>query len=322
MGSGETHRQSTIDLAGDPPAPGALQALFGEVLGDEELRLAYRVTGGELVDPWGRAVTPGWECGRPVETIPIGSGSVEVAHRPMTAGDGNRLAVALTEGRVALEHGRMQAELQRQLVEVHRSRERLVTAIDAERRRIERDIHDGAQTRLVALGLTLRSGQRRARPDLGHAGEALVDQAVSGIQDGLSELRRFAQGVIPPVLVSDGLGGAVAELTRTIPTPVTATVDVAERPAGPVESTAWFVICEGISNALKHAPGAAIEVSIHADRGQLSVEVSDRGPGGADPGQGSGLAGLIDRVEAIGGSLQVLSSSVAGTRVRAELPCG
>ncbi len=315
-------RAFTLGLAGDPPEPGALQALLGEVIADENLILTYRLAGVGQVDPWGQPTSTEWPDHRPVEVVAIGSGSAEIAHRPMTDGDGNRLARVLAESRVALEHGRMQAELHGQLVEIRRSRVRLVSAIDAERRRIERDLHDGVQARLVALGLALRSGQRQVGSEPGATADTLVDEAVSGIQDTICEIRGLAQGVISPLLVSDGLPGALGDLASRIPTPVTADVDIAERPAGYIESTAWYVTCEGIANALKHAPGCGIAVSIRADDHSLIVQVSDGGQGGADAGRGSGLAGLFDRVEAIGGSLQLHSPAGAGTTLRAVLPCG
>ncbi len=315
-------RSFTVGLAGDPPDPGALQGLLGEVVDDQNLSLTYRLAGGGLVDPWGQPAVPGGHDDRPVEVMTIGSGSAEIAHRPMHGTDDNRLARVLAESRVALEHGRMQAELHGQLVEIRRSRVRLVSAIDSERRRIERDLHDGVQARLIALGLALRSGQRQIGSAPGATADALVDQAVSGIQDTICEVRGFAQGVISPLLVSDGLPGALSDLARRIPTPVTADIDIAERPAGFIESTAWYVTCEGIANALKHAPGCGIAVCIRGDVHQLVVQVSDGGQGGADASRGSGLAGLFDRVEAVGGSLQLRSPVGAGTTLRAVLPCG
>jgi signal transduction histidine kinase len=314
-------RRFTAELGGDPPPPGALQALLRQVLDDDQLSLRYRLADGDLVDPWGEPAISRGDDQRPVEVAAIGSASSEIAHRPMTPRDGNRLARVLAESQVALAHGRMQAELQRQLVEIRRSRARLVTASDTERRRIERDLHDGVQAQLVSLGLTLRSAQRHARPELDRNADALIDQAVAGVQDAIAELRRFAQGIISPLLASNGLGGAVADLATRIPTPVTTDIVVAQRPAAPIESTAWYVTCEGITNALKHAPGAEIKVSIHGDGQQLCIEVSDRGPGGADPRLGTGLAGLFDRVEAMGGTLRVLSPAGAGTVLRAVLPC-
>jgi signal transduction histidine kinase len=222
---------------------------------------------------------------------------------------------------MALEHGRMQAELHGQLVELRRSRVRLIAAIDTERRRIERNLHDGVQARLVALGLALRSRQRATRGPRDPDGEAAIDEAIHGIQEILGQVRGFAQGVMSPMLISEGLPGAVRELADQIRTPVSTHVHVVRRPPDHVESTAWYVTCEGITNALKHAPGSPIRVWIDADADQLTVQVVDDGPGGADPELGTGLAGLQDRVEAVGGSLHVISPLGGGTVLRALLPC-
>jgi signal transduction histidine kinase len=313
-------RDFTVALGGDPPQPGDLQALLGEVLDDDHLRLTYRLAGAGLVDPWGEPAAVSRDPDRSVAILAIGSGSAEVDHRLMTAGDGDRLGRVLAESRVALEHGRMQAELQQQLAALRDSRTRLIEAGDNERRRIERDIHDGAQSQLVALGLELRSGQRRADPPLPGVATDLLDQAVAGIQATIAELRRFAQGVISPLLVSNGLGAAVTDLTSRLPATVVVDIDIPTRHSGPVESALWYVTCEATTNALKHAPGAPITISIRGDGHGIRAEVSDMGPGGANCADGSGLRGLVDRVEAANGRLEVISPAGSGTMVRAVFP--
>jgi signal transduction histidine kinase len=311
----------TINSASDPPESGALQRLLRDVLDDPELTVSYRLSDGAHLDSWGApaSATPD---GQVVEVVSLGSGQALVAHTPTTAGDGNRLRRVLEEAAVAFEHGRMQADLERQLAALRDSRARLIAAGDTERRRIERDIHDGAQSQLVALGLALRSAQRRAAPELGEAADALIDQAVAGIQDAIAELRRFAQGVISPLLISNGIGAAVTELASRLPSPVAVDIDIPTRPSRRIESVLWFVACEATTNALKHAPGTPITISIHADDHQLSAEVTDAGPGGATYGHGSGLPGLADRVEAVNGRLELISAPGAGTTVRAVIPCG
>jgi len=313
-------RAFTAGSGTEPPEPGALQALLGKVLDDPALVISYRFTDGAHVDAWGRPVveTPD---GLVLDVVSLGSGEALVAHAPTTPGDGTRLRRVLKESVVAFEHGRVQADLERQLAALRDSRSRLIAAGDTERRRIERDIHDGAQSQLVALGLALRGGQRRAGPAMGAAGDALVDQAVVGIQDAIAELRRFAQGVMSPLLVSNGIAAAVTELAARLPGPVALDIDVPTRPPEGVESAVWYVTCEATTNALKHAPGAAISISIHAANDELRAEVTDRGPGGATCGPGSGLRGLIDRVEALGGRLEIMSPPGAGTTVRAVIPC-
>jgi signal transduction histidine kinase len=239
----------------------------------------------------------------------------------MTPADGNHLERILAAATVALEHGRMQVELQLQLTELRTSRARIVEAADAERRRLERDLHDGIQAQLVALGLNVRTRQRRLGEPVSPAVTTLIDETIVGIQDAISALRDVARGVLSPLLVSDGLPGAIADLVRRLPVPVTLEVSVPERLHPQVESTAWYVTCEALTNALKHAPGAPTKVSIGRDADNLHVVVSDEGPGGADPGRGSGLRGLTDRVEAVGGRLSVISNVHAGTVVEAILPC-
>lgn len=314
-------RTFTASSGREPPETGALQALLRDVLDDPGLTLTYRLADGALLDPSGRPVSAPPE-GPVLDTVSIGSAEALVTHRPMTAGDGNRLRRVLEESIVAFEHGRMQADLGRQLTALRDSRARVIAAGDTERRRIERDIHDGAQSQLVALALALRGGQRRARPELGDAADALIDQAVEGIQDALAELRRFAQGVMSPLLVSNGIGAAVTDLAARLPASTALDLDIPARPPQGVESALWYVTCEATTNALKHAPGAAISISIRADNGELRAEVTDCGPGGATCAKGSGLRGLTDRVEAVSGRLEVISPPGGGTTVRAVIPCG
>jgi signal transduction histidine kinase len=313
-------RAFTADSGSVAPEPGALQTLLSEVLDDPDLTVSYRFADGAYVDSWGRPVTE-TRGPREFDAVSLGSGAALVNHRSMTAGDGNRLQRVLAESVVAFEHGRMQADLERQLSALRDSRARLVAAGDIERRRIERDIHDGAQSQLVALGLALRGGQRRADPQLGAAADALVDQAVAGIQEAIAELRRLASGVMSPLLVSDGIAAAVTELAGRLPAPVAVHVDVPARPPEGIESVLWYVTCEATTNALKHAPGAAIIISIHSRGDELRAEVTDDGPGGATCANGSGLRGLIARVEAVSGQLEVISPPGAGTIVRAVIPC-
>jgi signal transduction histidine kinase len=313
-------RAFTASSGSERPELGALQALLRDVLDDPDLTVSYRFADGGHLDPWGRPAADAPD-GLQIDVVSLGSGEAIIAHRPTTAGDGNRLRRVLVESAVAFEHGRMQADLERQLSALRDSRARLVAAGDNERRRIERDIHDGAQSQLVALGLALRGGQRRAEPPLGEAAEAIIDQAVAGIQEAIAELRRFAQGVMSPLLVSNGIAAAVTELAGRLPAPVTLDIDVPTRPPEGIESVLWYVTCEATTNALKHAPGAAIAISIHARDDELEAEVTDGGPGGATCGLGSGLRGLIDRVEAVSGRLEVISPPGAGTTVRAVIPC-
>jgi signal transduction histidine kinase len=190
---------------------------------------------------------------------------------------------------------------------------------ETELRRIERDLHDGAQARLVALGMNLGLAEQKlaADPD---AARDLVAEARAGVEQALRELRGLARGVHPPVLTDRGLGAAVSSLAHASAIPVVVEEDVPERPPAVVETAAYFVVAEAIANAAKHAEASRITVRIVRDAARLVVEVADDGRGGADL-TGSGLVGLRRRVEALDGTLAVTSPSGGGTVLRAELPC-
>jgi signal transduction histidine kinase len=213
---------------------------------------------------------------------------------------------------------RLDAELRDRLVELRASRARLVEAGDAARRRLERDLHDGAQARLVALGLLLGRARVRAAadPDL----EALLVHAVDELHAGLDELRELARGIHPAVLSDRGLEPALHSLADRATVPVTVDAPV-RRLAAAVESAAYFVASEGLQNVAKYAHATCARVTVRHAGGRLRVEVADDGIGGADAGRGSGLRGLADRLAALDGTLAVDSPSGRGTRLRAEIPC-
>jgi signal transduction histidine kinase len=202
------------------------------------------------------------------------------------------------------------------LAETRASRQRLVVATDAERRRFERDLHDGAQQRLVAIGIRLRLAQQDATPT--DPLQRAVGDAVRDLQEAIAELRNLAAGVRPQGL-DEGLSTALRALTNTSPVPVDLHVTMAPLPDA-VASTAYYVAAEALANALKHANPQVLTVDIDQADGTLTVSVCDDGQGGAV--LGAGLAGLRDRVTALGGSLSLESSHGAGTRVEARLPCG
>jgi signal transduction histidine kinase len=204
---------------------------------------------------------------------------------------------------------------------VQESRRRIVAVGDEERRKIERDLHDGAQQRLVALALELRIAQRQvgtADPEL----EGVLGRAVAELQVAVEELRELARGVHPAVLTEEGLAGALESLAERTPLPVTIDAVPEERLPGEIEAAAYFVACEAIANAVKHAQATQIRVSAQRRKGTLVIEVEDDGVGGArENGTGSGLRGLVDRVEAHGGTLRIESEPGEGTKVVGELPC-
>jgi signal transduction histidine kinase len=200
------------------------------------------------------------------------------------------------------------------------SRDRAVDAAEAERRRIERDLHDGAQQRLVALAMDLGMARAKLETDPS-AATALVGEAHEEAKRALAELRDLARGIHPAVLADRGLDAAISALAARSPVPVGVEVTAGRLP-GPVESAAYFVVAEALANAAKHARAGEIGVRIARHRDLLIVEVFDDGVGGADPARGTGLRGLADRVAAVDGHLTITSPPGGPTVIRAELPCG
>ena len=206
------------------------------------------------------------------------------------------------------------------IADLRASRERLVEAQDAERRRLERDLHDGAQQRLLALVIDVR--RRRAQLDaLDHDEVAgVLDRTADELQAAVDELRDLARGIHPALLTASGLEAALRSVADRAPLPVTVDAPVGRMPAA-VESTAYFVACEALANAVRHGGASHVVITASHDRDHLLLEIVDDGDGGASPAAGTGLTGLADRVAAVGGSFSVDSVPGAGTKVRAELPC-
>jgi PAS domain S-box-containing protein len=203
--------------------------------------------------------------------------------------------------------------------ELRRSRARLVETSDIERRRLERNLHDGAQQRLVSLSLVLRLAQAKVTSDPDGANRLLV-QATEELAAALEELRELARGIHPAVLSDRGLYAALEALAARSPLPVDLELEL-ERLPEPVEAAAYYVVSEALANVVKYAGASSVAVSIARVNGRAVVEIADDGVGGADPAQGSGLRGLVDRVEALDGLLHVHSPLGSGTRIRAEIPC-
>ena len=214
------------------------------------------------------------------------------------------------------------SDLAARVSELEESRERVVGAAESERRRIERDLHDGAQQRLVALAMELGRAKAKFADDVDGARE-LVDQAHTEAKAALTELRDLVRGVHPPVLTDRGLDAALSGLAARCPVPVEVHVDVPVRPKASVEAVAYFMVAEALTNVAKHsrATQANVVVEGHGYPGTLSILISDDGIGGADPG-GAGLSGLADRVAGVDGRLTVESPSGGPTIVSAVLPCG
>jgi signal transduction histidine kinase len=211
-------------------------------------------------------------------------------------------------------------ELTRRIETLEQTRAGAVDVQDAELRRIERDLHDGAQARLVALGMSIGLAEQKLRTDPGGAQELLAE-ARKGAHEALEELRDLARGIHPPVLTDRGLEAAIDTLADRSVLPVDVDVVLAERPPAVVETAAYFVVAEALTNASKHALATRVTVRIRRLGNTLVVEVRDDGRGGADL-SGHGLSGLRHRVEALDGRLAVSSPEGGPTLLRAELPCG
>ncbi|MDA0185256.1 PAS domain S-box protein [Solirubrobacter phytolaccae] len=205
--------------------------------------------------------------------------------------------------------------------ELHASRARIVTAADDARRRLERDLHDGAQQHLVGLAMTLRLARRKLFDDPAFVAE-LLDEAIGDLSTATGELRELARGLHPAVLTEGGLQPALTSLAKRAGVPVAILAAPDERLEPTVEITAYFVVAEALTNVARYAEASSAEVRVQRVGGVLHVEVRDDGRGGAELGAGSGLRGLLDRVSAIGGTLFVESPEGVGTLLRAELPCG
>jgi signal transduction histidine kinase len=265
------------------------------------------------------------DSGRPV-TLPstpdrtvtlIGDGLAAVVHDPDLVDQLSLVTAAGSAARLALENERLHADQLAQIEELRRSRARITSAADQERRRIERDLHDGAQQRLVGAGLALQMAQSRV-PD-GEATELLV-AAQAEVAMAVRELRELARGVYPAVLLDQGLAAALQTLADRSTVPVTVDFPSSRLP-GQVEAAAYFIAAEAVTNIGKHAHATAATVTGDVTGDVLRLTIVDDGVGGACAGDGSGLQGLADRAGALGGSVTVTSPVGRGTTIEAVLPC-
>jgi signal transduction histidine kinase len=213
----------------------------------------------------------------------------------------------------------MAQSLQQSQAELAASRARVVAAADQTRRRIERDLHDGIQQRLVSLGLELRAVQADVPAELGTVRSEL-DQLAGGLGSAVEELRELSRGIHPAILSEGGLGPALKALARRSAVPVELEVPLRSRLPEPVEVAAYYVVSEALANAAKHANASTVRVEARTADGRLHLSVRDDGVGGAEVGRGSGLVGLTDRVQALGGTISVTSPAGQGTSLRVELP--
>jgi signal transduction histidine kinase len=317
-------QEFTSRQGSEPTTPEELKFLLSTVLRDPDLDVAFRVGGGAVVDTGAAATVLPATTAQLMITPPtiLGEGHSYVVHRRPNDSERHLFNKVLGAAANSLEHAHLQAELGVQLAAVEASRTRIVTAADDERRRVERDLHDGAQQRLVALAMQLRSEQRRLGADLDPEVDSVFDAAVTQLQAAVEDLRALAQGLVPASLASEGLGPALGELVSRHSGAVRLVRIPDHRHQLTTEATAWFVACEGLTNAAKHAPAAEVTVDATCSTAELTVSITDAGPGGAALDAGSGLRGLCDRVLAIGGTLTIDSIPGQGTTLRAVLPCG
>jgi signal transduction histidine kinase len=319
-------RGAVADLVvqlGETRAPGKLRDALAKALHDPSLALAYWLPEQErYVDVEGRPIELPTEGEARVATTVEREGRrvAALVHDASLREDPELVDAMCAAAGLALENERLQAELRARLEELRASRARIVEATDAERKRIERNLHDATQQRLVSVSMALGLAESKLTSDPEAAGQILVE-AREGLGTALGELRELSQGIHPGILTERGLGAALTELAYRSSVPVEVAVSLDRRLPEPVEAAAYFVVAEALANVTKYASASAVSVSVDRRDGRAVVEVADDGVGGADPARGSGLRGLADRLEALGGALAVESPPGLGTVLRAEIPC-
>jgi signal transduction histidine kinase len=306
-----------IERLTDDPR-GVRDALAAE-LGDPSLEVAYYLPERGYVDRHGHPMTePG--TGRIATEIDHEGRRVgAIVHDEALCETPELLREAAAAASLALENARLEVELRARLEALRASRARLVEAGDAERRRLGRDLHDGAQQRLVALMIELQLARERFTEDPAGAKE-LVDSAFANAQAAVGELRDLAAGIHPAVLSQRGLDAALESLRSRATFPVELESELDERLPSPVETAAYFVVAEALTNVAKYAGATYAKVEVRRENGAAVIDIRDDGVGGAAIGVGSGLSGLTDRVGALDGTLEVESPPGAGTLVRARFP--
>jgi signal transduction histidine kinase len=311
-----------VEALGVNQDPAGLQEAVARALRDPSVRLAYwlpefdsyaDVDGRriELEDSPGRSSTPVKRDDQPVAIL---------LHDSALEDEPRLLASVVAAIGMTIENAQMQVELRARLEELRGSRARILQAEQSERRRLERDLHDGAQQRLIAL--TLELSELGDRLDGDSEIRTRIDSARQEVTASLAELRDLAHGIHPAAVSDHGLAVALESVATRATVPVEVIGATLDRMPEPVELAAFYVVCEALTNVARHAEATSAVVELERNRGVLIVEVRDDGIGGASADTGSGLRGLADRVEALGGRLQVWSPEGRGTRLRAEIPCG
>jgi signal transduction histidine kinase len=321
---GRTARSAVADLVVEleRTPPGSVRDVLARTLGDPSLELAlWLPERGSYVDSRGRSFElPPPDSDRGVTVLgPADAPVAALVHDPVLLERRGLLEAAGAAARLALENERLQAELRAQLAELRASRARIVQAGDDERRRLERNLHDGAQQRLLGLGLALQLARSKVGAEANGAGE-LLGEAEDELRRAFDELRELARGIHPAILTDQGLGPAVRSLAERSTVPVTVAVPE-ERLGEPIEAAAYFLVSESLANVAKYAHASSVRISITRRNGSAVIDVDDDGVGGADPACGSGLRGLSDRVQALDGTFRLESPNGGGTHIHAEIPC-
>lgn len=324
---GRIDRAGVADLVvrlRDQRPTGNLEAALASALHDPGLRVGYWMPERSgYVDADGRPVSvPERSADQVVTRVDrAGSRFAVLIHDPALLEEPELVDAACAAAALALENERLAAELRAKLVQLDASRSRVVQATEAERRRLERDLHDGVQQHLLSAAMTL--GLAETTLSAGDPKPAeLVGEAKNTVLTALDDLRALCHGIHPTVLTERGLLGAVRELTAVASVPVECSVDLPPTVPPDVETAAYYIVNEALANLTKHAKASRAWITISRVRDGISVEVRDDGRGGADLALGSGLRGLADRVEAQRGTFSLSSPLGAGTTIRAALPCG
>ena len=329
LGRARLDRSAVAELVvelGGPLPPGRMRSALAKALHDPSLDLAFWLPDRQtFVDETGTRVdTPGDDA-RHAVTMVIRNGDPVAAlmhDRALCEQPGLVAAVAAAAG-LALENERLHAEARAHLAETRASRTRIVHAADAERRRVERNLHDGAQQRMLNLMLTLGRAKSRASRDADGQVRSALDEARAELTLALEELRELARGIHPAVLSASGLGPAIRALAQRSSVPVRVKDALHDqRFEAAVEETAYFIVSEALANVAKHAAASEAVVSLGQLNGDVVVDVTDDGVGGASLLSGTGLRGIQDRVDAYSGRLLIDSAPGQGTHIRAVLPCG
>jgi signal transduction histidine kinase len=310
-------------LGADAALRPSLESALARALGDDSVTLAFWLPGrGSYADASGRPLpVPDPGSGRGVAEISLDGRRIgAIIYDATLTGEPELVLAAGRVAAIAVDRQRLTAELLASQEALRESRARLVEAADLERRRIAQNLHDGLQTKLVLLALEAQ--QLAGQPGVGPAAAGAATALRGRIDAAAAELRELVHAVMPAPLIERGLGAAAEDLADRMPVPTRLEIGVDGNLPEAVSATAYFVVAEGLANAVKHARASELGVRILRDRDTLLVEVRDDGVGGAAPGGGLGLRSLADRVDTLGGRLLVDSQAGRGTSLRAELPCG